>query len=246
MQLQFGLIGKELKHSFSKNYFEKKFTNLGLSYNYNLIAINSIDEFEHLNKSFYKGFNVTIPYKESIIPYLSSLSLEAKKVGAVNCIHHIDGNLIGYNTDVIGFAKSIQPFLASNHQRALIMGTGGASKAVAHVFKNLGIDYFFVTSQTVKHNLNTFFYNEINANVISYFHCIVNTTPVGMYPNIKDALSFPYQYLTSNHLCVDLIYNPTETLFLEKAKLHGAMILNGESMLHIQAEESWKIWQNNF
>ena len=243
--VNFGLIGRSLKHSFSKTYFEKKFDALGLTdHAYHNYEIPRIEDFNDLvaGISNLKGLNVTIPYKETIIPYLDELSPEAKDIGAVNCIKVVNGKLVGYNTDVYGFAQSIKPFLDLNHQRALILGTGGAGKAAAYALKKTGVEVYFVTA-SAKKNANSFFYSEINDVVMNAFKCIVNTTPVGMFPGIDEAPDLPYDLLTPLHLAYDVIYNPEQTLFLKKAKEKGAITVNGASMLHLQAEKNWEIWQ---
>lgn len=242
--VNFGLIGKTLKHSFSKNYFEKKFQELHLNdHAYSTFEIERISDFKTRIASVenLKGLNVTIPYKESIIPFLDELSPEAKEIGAVNCISVSGNTLTGHNTDMYGFAQSVKPFLDFNHQRALILGTGGASKAVAYALKKTGVDVYFVTS-SAKKNDTTFFYSEINNVVMNAFKCIVNTTPVGMFPNIDEAPALPYHLFTPQHLAYDVIYNPEQTLFLKNAKEQGAITVNGMSMLKLQAEKSWEIW----
>ena len=245
--INFGLIGKSLNHSFSKIYFEKKFENLGLkNYNYHLIEISSLDNFKNKISLFenLKGLNVTIPYKEAIIPFLDELNETAKEIGAVNCIKIIDNRFIGYNTDVYGFAQSIKPFLDTNHQRALILGNGGVAKAVEYALKKIGIEVYFVSSK-IKKTTNTFFYNEINELVFNAFHLIINTSPLGMHPKENESPNLPYHLFTAKHLAFDLIYNPEQTLFLEQAKKHGALTINGLSMLQLQAEKSWDIWNDN-
>lgn len=254
--IEFGIIGKSLSHSFSKSYFEKKFTELGLSnYAYLNFELQSIDEIKNILSSHpnLKGFNVTMPYKESIISFLDELSPEAKSIGAVNCVNifcHTERSrsaadndkikLIGHNTDVYGFASSIKPFLEPHHNKALILGTGGASKAVAHALKNIGVEVFYVS--TGKKQERTFAYSELNQHIFNAFHLIVNTTPLGMYPNQNACPDIPYEFITAKHLCYDLIYNPETTLFLKKAKEQGATTINGLSMLQLQAEKSWEIW----
>ena len=241
----FGLVGKTLQHSFSKTYFEKKFKELNLeNYLYKLFEIDSIEKIKKIvgDDPTLKGLNVTIPYKESIIPYLDELSAEAKEIGAVNCIKILNGRLIGYNTDVYGFSQSIKPFLDTNHERALILGTGGASKAVAYALKKVGVEVYFVTSSQIKKTENTFFYSEINEVVMNAFKLVVNASPVGTFPNVLDYPSLPYQFFTPLHLAYDLVYNPEQTLFLEHAKEKGAITVNGLSMLKLQAEKSWEIW----
>ena len=254
----FGLIGYPLSHSFSKNYFSEKFEKEGiLDCYYELFPIEHINNFPQLiseNVSLC-GLNVTIPYKEKIIPFLTELDETAKAVGAVNCIKIVRGNrngdennlkLIGFNTDIFGFKQSIKPFLESHHQRALILGTGGASKAVAYVLKEIGIDCYFVSRN--KHHdsgANIFLYEEINEYVINAFHLIINTTPVGMYPNINEIPEIPYELITDKHLLYDLVYNPIETNFLKRGKEKGAICINGLSMLYLQAEKAWEIWNTD-
>jgi shikimate dehydrogenase len=242
---EFGLIGKPLQHSFSKSYFEKKFEQLNLKdFSYLNLEINSINEFKSilLKHSNLKGLNVTIPYKETVIPFLDDLSPEAKEIGAVNCIKIYNGKLTGYNTDIYGFTQSIKPFLDRNHERALILGTGGASKAVAQALKKIGLEFFFVTSSGTKKTGNTFFYSEINEVVMNAFKLIVNTTPLGTFPDTNVCPPLPYGFITQEHLIYDLVYNPAETLFLKKGKEKGAITVNGLSMLQLQAEKNWEIW----
>ncbi|MDO8998381.1 MAG: shikimate dehydrogenase [Bacteroidota bacterium] len=243
--VNFGLIGKSLSHSFSKSYFEKLFKEKDLkNHIYQNFELETIDE---IKKVFLttnlKGLNVTNPYKETIIPYLDELSEEAKEIGAVNCVKILNAKTIGYNTDCYGFAQSIKPFLDTTHERALILGTGGASKAVAFALKKIGVDVFFVTS-SVKKNTNTFFYDEINERVMAAFNLIINTTPLGLFPNANEAPALPYHLFTNKHLAYDLIYNPEQTLFLKQAKEMGAVTINGLSMLHQQAQKSWEIWNS--
>lgn len=239
----FGLIGKSLSHSFSRSYFEKKFIENELKdHFYKNFELETIDQFvDVLKTQNLKGLNVTNPYKESIIPFLNELSTEAKEIGAVNCINIVNGKIIGYNTDAYGFGQSIKPFLDTTHDRALILGTGGASKAVAYALKKIGVQVFFATSSTKK-NTNTFFYNEINEGMMNAFKLIINTTPLGLFPNINEAPTLPYHLFTDKHLAYDLIYNPEQTLFLKQAKEKGAVTINGLSMLHLQAQKSWEIW----
>lgn len=242
----FGLIGKSLKHSFSGSYFEKKFSELGLSdhrySNFELADISGIRELLATTKDL-GGLNVTIPYKESVMPYLDDLDEEAKRIGAVNCIRIKDGRTTGYNTDAYGFAQSIKPFLDVNHQRALILGTGGAGKAVSHALKKIGVEVYFASSSGKKTS-NTLLYSEINAMAMQSFKLIVNTTPLGMQPRENECPDLPYGQFTPDHLAYDLIYNPEETLFLKQARQHGAVTMNGLSMLKLQAEKSWEIWKS--
>ena len=247
---QIGLIGYPLSHSFSKKYFEDKFQRLDIKdYFYELFPIEKIDQFDSLLQQHPQlvGLNVTIPYKELIIPYLNHLDVTAKAVGAVNCIkiEYINEtkNLIGYNTDVFGFRQSIKPFLEPQHEKALIIGTGGASKAVEYVLKKIGVECWFVSRDKFEtKKLNCFNYDELNDYVIQAFKLIVNTSPVGLYPNINNCPNIPYQFISSGHLLYDLVYNPEETLFMKKGKEHGAVTVNGLSMLYHQADKAWEIW----
>jgi shikimate dehydrogenase len=238
---KYGLIGKSLSHSFSKTFFEGYFSTNNIEATYENFEFQNESELAlFLNEKKVDGCNVTIPYKETIIPFLDELSDEAKIVGAVNTIRLENGRWIGYNTDVFGFKQSIKPFLTNRHEKVLILGTGGASKAVAFVLKEIGIEVLFI-SRNPK-GRNQFGYDDLNEYMVNACKLIVNTTPVGMYPNIEDCISFPFSSLTEEHLVVDLIYNPEETVFLKKAKANHAMILNGASMLKEQALKSWDIW----
>ena len=239
---QYGLIGKSLSHSFSKNYFEQKFEKEGITdANYSLFELAKIKDFQGLieNENL-SGLNVTIPYKEAIIPYLSELDEEANAIGAVNTIQFTKSGLKGYNTDIIGFRNSIKPFLENIHTRALILGTGGASKAVAYALEQLGIKILYV-SRTPKGE-NQINYEDVNHYVMKHHLLIINTTPIGTFPNIGEAPEIPYEYLTDQHFLYDLVYNPAETQFLKHAKTAGAIAVNGDQMLKIQAEEAWKVW----
>lgn len=243
--MQFGLIGKKLSHSFSKKYFEEKFVTLGLnSYSYNNFELENIKEFPSLIQANpdLSGLNVTVPYKEEVMPYLNEISEEAKIIGAVNCIKIMNGKTKGYNTDEFGFRFSIKPFLEPKHNRALIFGTGGSSKAVAYALKSIGVEYYFLTSSDTKKAPNTFFYSELNPVILKQFLLLVNCTPLGMFPNSNEAPAIPYEQITPDHLTYDLIYNPEETLFLRKCRKQGAITINGLSMLKLQAEKSWEIW----
>lgn len=243
--INYGLVGRSLSHSFSKTYFEKKFKELGLTdRSYQNFELETIEQFKNvLATENLKGLNVTNPYKENVISFLNELSPEAKDIGAVNCIKIVSGKTIGYNTDAYGFAQSIKPFLDTTHERALILGTGGAAKAVAYALKKIGVEVFFATSSSEK-TANTFFYEEINERMMDAFKLIINTTPLGLFPDTDKAPSLPYHLFTNKHLAYDLIYNPVETLFLKQAKDNGAVTINGLSMLHLQAEKSWEIWNN--
>jgi len=239
---RFGLVGRNISYSFSQGYFTQKFKTLGLAHHtYENFDLQNIAEIQSLfkNTEDLKGLNVTIPYKEEVIPYLNSLSKKAKKIGAVNTIKFSKKGLKGFNTDVYGFKKSIAPFLKAHHRKALILGTGGASKAVAFVFEELGIDYKFVSRKAAPER---FSYSDINEEILSTYSVLVNCTPLGTFPNIDDRPELPYRYLTEKHLLFDLIYNPEKTAFLKAGEKRGATILNGLKMLELQAEKAWRIW----
>lgn len=242
---EFGLIGYPLGHSFSQKYFTKKFEVNNIKAKYSLFALESIDLLRKMitDNENLVGFNVTIPYKQQIIKYLDSLDESASSVGAVNVvkIENRDGikRLIGYNSDVYGFYTSIKPLLRENNKKALILGTGGASKAVAAMLSKLGITYKFV-SRTKSDN--QYCYSDLNEEILQEYTVIVNTTPIGMFPNVNDCPLLPYEYITDKHLAYDLVYNPETTLFLSRAKKNGATVKNGLEMLHLQAERSWEIW----
>lgn len=243
---QYGLIGYPLGHSFSVGYFNEKFKSEQIDAEYLNFEIPSIDLFkevveEHPNLC---GLNVTIPYKQQVIPFLNELDPRAAAIGAVNVIKVIRQpkgkvKLVGYNSDVIGFSQSIEPLLTANHTHALVLGTGGASKAVFHGLKSLGVQPVYV-SRTKRENILC--YNDLTPEVMARYTVIVNTSPVGMYPKVDQCPDIPYNLLTSNHLLYDLIYNPDETLFLKKGKAHGAVTKNGLEMLLLQAFAAWSIW----
>ncbi len=243
-RFKFGLIGKNISYSFSRNYFSEKFQKLGLhQYKYFNFDIPEIEEFPfilyHKHHEF-KGLNVTIPYKESVMKYLDEIDNDAQKIGAVNTIKITNDNkLIGYNTDVYGFIKTIEPLLQSHHKKALVLGTGGASKAVAFALQKLDIDYKFVSRRVEEHK---FLYSMLNEQIINEYLIIINCTPIGTFPNIEVAPQIPYTFISNRHLLFDLIYNPEETKFLREGKNRGAVVKNGYEMLQLQAEESWKIW----
>jgi len=242
---KFGLIGYPLGHSFSKKYFSDKFVKEGINEcDYELYPLTDINQLDNLleQEPQLEGLNVTIPYKESVILHLDDLSEEAKAIGAVNCIKLQNGRRIGYNTDAFGFHQSIKPFLEPHHDRALILGTGGAAKAVAYVLKKIGIDVIYV-SRNPK-DPNEVNYAALNDLIIRYHKLIINTTPLGTYPAVDVCPDIPYEFLTPEHFVVDLVYNPEKTLFLQKAESQQAMILNGHTMLVQQAEKSWTIWNN--
>lgn len=240
---KFGLIGKNIDYSFSHKYFSEKFKSEGFPHTYENFDLKTIDEFPQIIKSTknLKGVNVTIPYKEAVIPFLDKLNKKAKKIGAVNTIKISNkGKLIGYNTDCYGFQKSIKPFLKAHHKKALILGTGGASKAIVYALNKLNIDFSYVSRH--KSKKENFTYDELNENIISNHQIIINCTPLGTHPNINECPDIPYDGITNQHLLFDLIYNPDETKFLTIGKLKGASIINGLKMLELQAEKAWQIW----
>ncbi len=240
----YGLIGKPLGHSFSATFFNKKFSEENIPECYNLFPLDSIEELPALLKSHpdLKGLNVTIPYKQAVIPFLNSLSQEASEIGAVNVIKiNKDGTLAGYNSDAIGFQTTISPLLKPHMKKALVLGTGGASKAVVYVLKKLGLEVQSV-SRTAKNGVIS--YSDLTPEVISAHHIIVNTTPLGMWPEVDNAPDIPYNLLTPLHLCYDLVYNPEVTSFMKRSEAYGATVKNGLDMLHGQALAAWEIWND--
>ncbi|MCX7863041.1 MAG: shikimate dehydrogenase [Bacteroidales bacterium] len=234
----FGLIGKSLKHSYSKILFENKFSS---QYSYLLFELESIEMFPTLLEQHNDilGLNVTIPYKTAIIPYLSKLDNKAKNINAVNTLLIKNGNIIGFNTDIIGFEKAYNVVLEKKHTLALILGTGGASKAVSYVLKRYKIPYLFVSRN--KFSEDTVLYSDIMKMNISV-SLVINSTPIGMYPNVDEMPFIPDNILYQKPVVIDLIYNPEKTKFLQKAEIFGCSIFNGIEMLKLQAYESWKIW----
>lgn len=245
----YGLIGKKLSHSFSQDYFTQKFSDLNLhNYKYKLYPLNHVsDIIELIIDRNVSGLNITIPYKEDVIPLLDQITDEAHKVGAVNTIKVFNSNgryqLKGYNTDVFGFERMVKPFIKSHHERALILGTGGAAKAVCYVLKQKGIDCLQVSRTP---NSKQIGYDALNEYTIKHHPLIVNCTPVGTTPNISDYPNIPYEELTPQHTLIDLIYNPEETEFLKKGKAKGTVTINGMVMLQQQAEKAWEIWNSEF
>jgi shikimate dehydrogenase len=243
----FGLIGFPLSHSFSAKYFAEKFESENITdTDYHLFPLEDIAEVTSLIKlnPDLQGFNVTIPYKLAILPYLNSISEAAKSVGAVNCVkvsrNGPDINLTGYNTDVYGFRESLLPALKSYHSSALVLGTGGAAKAVCYTLNEMGITYTLVSRKGDE--VSILKYNQLTENIINSNLLIINTSPVGTFPDIDNCPDIPYQFLGNRHLLFDLIYNPAETKFLRLGREAGATILNGSDMLVLQAEKSWEIW----
>lgn len=240
----YGLIGKKINYSFSKTYFTKKFLKNNLkNYNYINFDIDSVNELSDILKAKnLRGLNITIPYKEKVMKFIDRIDEDAKYIGAINTIKvNYDNTLVGYNTDYIGFIRSIKPYIKSNHKKALILGTGGASKAIVYGLNKLSISSTKVSRKKINGDI---IYNELNKKMILDHQIIINCTPIGTYPDIENYPKIPFKYLTNKHICYDLIYNPNETTFLKKSKKMGAEIINGLKMLEIQAEESWKIWNS--
>ncbi|WP_204344991.1 shikimate dehydrogenase family protein [Psychroserpens algicola] len=245
--IRLGLIGKNISYSFSKEYFAKKFKSEKRPFTYENFDMQDISEFKPLVEHNIDiiGFNVTIPYKEAIIPYLDKLDKKAKKIGAVNTITvSFGGKLKGYNTDCYGFKKSIKPYLKKHHNKALILGTGGASKAIAYTLKKLKIEFDYV-SRSNKPGVK-FTYDTLTPDIIADYKVIINCTPQGTYPHVDECPDIPYNGITNKHLLFDLIYNPEETKFLKTGRLNGAQTINGYQMLVFQAEKAWRIWNTLF
>ena len=242
-KLKFGLVGKNISYSFSRGYFANKFERKGLPHDYVNFDIQSIEELDDIIKNTpnLKGLNVTIPYKEEVIPMLDKLDKRARKIGAVNTIKITRyQSLIGYNTDYYGFKKSLEPHLKKRHKRALILGTGGASKAIAYALKKLKIDYDYV-SRSEKDGVK-FLYSDLTDDIISSYLIIINCTPIGTFPKVNECPDIPYDAITEHHILYDLIYNPEQTKFLSCGDIKGATTINGLDMLKLQAEKSWEIW----
>lgn len=243
----YGLIGYPLEHSFSISYFNQKFADEGIDAQYENFEIKSIESLMEVldSRPNLKGLNVTIPYKEKVISYLDSMSPEATAIGAVNVIKviHEDNHihLKGFNSDVIGFTKSIEPMLERGHRKALILGTGGASKAVNYGLKSLGLETIFVSRYQ---RPGTIQYKDVTPDVIKEYNVVVNCTPCGMYPNVDECPALPYEAMDSHTVLYDLIYNPDETLFMKKGTEHGANTKNGLEMLLLQAFASWEFWNS--
>ncbi len=245
----YGLIGYPLEHSFSQRYFTEKFKREDITQhqyvNFPLERIELLNEIVSKDQTLL-GLNVTIPYKQQVIQFLDEQDEISQKIGAVNTIK-IDRTkekvkLKGYNTDAYGFYHALQPYLKKKHDSALILGTGGSSRAVAYVLDELGIQYMYVSRKPGERN--RLGYMDLCGPVLYNFQIIINTSPVGMYPNVQNAPDIPYDFISKDHILFDLIYNPEETLFLRKGKEKGAQVVNGLSMLHLQAERSWEIWNS--
>lgn len=257
---EYGLIGYPLTHSFSEKYFKEKFEREGLTdYTYRIFPLQNLSDLPGLIKANPDlcGLNVTVPHKIGVIYYMDKLDEAAKEIDAVNCIkivnqHPVEAffsgelsslkvRLEGYNTDAYGFEKSLKPLLQKHHHKALILGNGGAARAVAYVLNKLGISFRYVTRKTVRKGL---LYTELNNDIFKERTLIINTTPVGAFPNIEAYPDIPYEFITSKHLLYDLVYNPAETEFLKRGKARGATTKNGLEMLHFQAEKAWEIWNS--
>ena len=253
---KYGLIGYPLGHSFSRKFFTEKFAKEGIDAQYLNFEIPSIEEFPNIikNNPTLKGLNVTIPYKQQVMQYLDDISEEAKAIGAVNVVKVSKEGLTGYNSDVIGFVNSIKPLLKPHHKKALILGTGGASKAIRYgLEKKLGVETAFVSRRRpdgsphkggdIQGTERVFTYEEVTAEVLKEYEVIVNCSPVGMYPHVDECPALPYEALNENNLLYDLVYNPLETLFMKKGAAQGATVKNGLEMLHLQAIASWEFWE---
>ena len=241
---RYGLIGYPLTHSLSEQYFTQKFIKEGIKdCVYERFSMPSIADLHEILNSHLdlRGFNITIPYKKEVLAFLTERSKAVEEVGACNCVKIESGKLIGYNTDVIGFENSLIPFLKPIHNRALVLGTGGAALAIVYVLQKLGIEFSYVSRTAT---IGQFSYNDLDASVMASHTLIINTTPLGMFPNIEDCPAIPYDLLTPEHHLFDLTYNPAASTFLTKGKQMGTTIQNGQQMFVEQAEQSWRIWNS--
>ena len=238
---KYGIIGNPLGHSFSKGFFTEKFAKEGIDAQYLNFQIPEIGKLTDVIKENpeLRGLNVTLPYKTEVIPFLDELSDEAREIGAVNVVQVRNGHLKGFNSDIIGFTQSIQPLLKPHHRKALILGTGGASRAIRVGLTRLGLEWKYV-SRTPREGMIT--YNDITADVLREYEVIVNCSPVGMYPKVDECPAIPYEFLTPDNLLYDLVYNPETTLYMKKGALQGAVVKNGLEMLYLQAIASWNFW----
>lgn len=245
--IEFALIGYPLEHSRSAEFFNNKFASLGMKatyFNHPVSKIEDLPAFIAAHPSL-AGFNVTSPYKEGVLHYVSECDESALKVGAANLITVESNVLKAYNTDVLGFAEMVKPYLKAHHTRALILGTGGAAKAVAQAFSLLGLSFKFVSRFPAYKDEKVISYREINSSIVKEFSVVVNATPVGMFPNVLEIPRLPYEGITPLHLCCDLIYEPKETFFLRRCRDQGAMAINGLTMLYAQANRNWIIWEGH-
>lgn len=248
MKDKYGIIGYPLGHSASQTFFNKKFKDENIDAEYFKYQIPDISDFPDIIKSNpeLQGMNVTIPYKEQVIPYLDELDEDTRQIGAVNVIKFVrEGDTLklkGYNSDLVGFQESIKPLLKEHHQKALILGTGGASKAVLQGLKNLGLEYKFVSRAKTSDNMIS--YKDLTQDIMSEYTVVVNASPVGTFPNVDECPDIPYQWINESHLFYDLVYNPSVTKFLKLATEQGADVKNGEEMLRLQAVAAWEIWNS--
>lgn len=241
---RFGLLGYPLSHSFSQKYFTEKFTQLGLTdCVYENFSLPDIKELSVVlkEKTDLCGFNITIPYKKQVLSFLDEVSPVVAAIGACNCVQIKAGQLTGYNTDVVGFEQSLKPFLQPHHTKALVLGTGGASAAVEYVLRKLGIAVQYVSREASDQAIA---YEQLDEKILATHHLLINTTPLGMFPKVTECPALPYHFLSPQHHLYDLIYNPAETQFLSNGKAQGATVQNGQEMLVLQAEESWRIWNS--
>lgn len=241
----YGLLGHPLSHSFSKKFFDEKFDKENiLNTQFKLFDLETINELPKLieQEMNLKGFAITIPYKEQILSYLNKVDETVQQIKACNCVKIINGALHGFNTDVIGFEKMLLPLLKPHHTKALILGTGGAAKAVAFVLKKMNIEFTYVSRKVAENQLS---YEQLTEEIIKLNPLIINCSPLGTYPNIESFPAIPYEYISTQHLLVDLVYNPPQTAFMQKGLSKGAVVCNGYQMLVLQAEENWKIWNTD-
>lgn len=242
---RFGLIGRNISYSFSRKYFSEKFAAEGTEATYENFDLQDISEFPEVIKSHkdLTGLNVTIPYKEAIFPFLDKLEDTAREIGAVNTIKvEKDGSLTGHNTDYFGFLESLKPFLKPHHKKAMILGTGGASKAVHYALELLSIPSIFVSRTASKNSIS---YEDLSQEILNEHQLIINTTPLGTFPRVEEHPALPIHFLGKEHLLYELIYNPPSTKLMQLAKEQGATVLNGEKMLILQAEKAWEIWNRS-
>jgi len=243
MKKKYGLLGRNISYSFSEKYFNERFENEGVNAQYFTFDLQDINELAPLLKEKkLNGLNVTIPYKQDVFPFLDNLSVEVEEIGAVNVIKfEKDGTLSGHNSDYYGFKNSLLESVSNLPKKALVLGTGGASKAVVKALKDLNIDWKYVSRTPKK---NQFTYEELNDTILKEYHLIVNCSPVGTFPNIEKYPNIPYQFLTNQHIMFDLIYNPEVTKFMQNGVDKGAQAINGYRMLILQAEKAWEIWNS--
>lgn len=242
---KFGLIGRNISYSFSRQFFSEKFRREGIAATYENFDLQEIEDFPQIlaENPRLEGLNVTIPYKQAIFPFLDILHPVAKEIGAVNTIKiSAEGKLMGYNTDFFGFAEALKPHLKAHHKKALILGTGGASKAVDYALHTLDIETRFVSRSASR---NAISYTDLSQAMLEEYSVVVNTTPLGTFPQTEEHPSLPAEFLTSRHLLFDLIYNPPKTALMSLAEARGATVINGQEMLELQAKKAWEIWNKS-